>query len=891
MKRHRIPQLTLGALLLLAAGSAYAGKRVVLPDAVTPQHYRIHFTPDIEGMTFKGSAEIDVIVHRATDRIVLNAADLVIDNASLVGEPKAPRVSSDPAVETATFTFDHPLAAGKHTLKLAWHGTIYQSASGLFALDYQGPKGRVRSLFTQFENSDARRFVPCWDEPGIKATFELSVTLPAGLMPLSNMPVASTEALPGALQRVHFARSPKMSSYLLFFGTGDFERVHRTVAGVDIGIVVKRGDTANAAYALEAASELLPYFNEYFGVPYPLPKLDLIAGPGSSQFFGAMENWGAIFYFEHYLLVDPRLSTQLDRQNVYNTTAHEMAHQWFGDLVTMAWWDDLWLNEGFASWMANKATDHFHPEWKVWLQSLSAKQAVMQRDAREGTHPIITPIDDVAQASTAFDDITYTKGEAVIRALEFHVGDAAFRAGVRRYIREHQYGNTVTDDLWAAIGKESPVPITQIAHDLTRQAGVPMVNMSGSACGAAGKATATLSQTHFAIDAASTAARVWHLPVKVATLGNAPTALVISGAAPVQVEIAGCGPVILNAGQGGYLRSKYTHDALAAIAARFADLSPDDQLGILNDTVSLATAGEMPMADYLNVTKNIPATADPVVTTTLVAQLRQLDVLYRGLQGQPAFRAYARAALKPRFARVGWDVKDGESDNTGILRAALIGALGEFGDPDVVAQTRSRFQQYLAKPADFTASTRRSLLSRVAAQADRATWDKLRQMAKAASSELERRELYQLLGSAESVGLVQQALALTLTEEIPPTIRPNVIRSAAGRHPEAALDFAIAHWDKLSAMLETSSAQLFLPRLAATSANLKTVDILNAFADIHAPANARQEYVLAIARIRYAAKVRETRLPEVDRWLAANPLQLRATASMLLPSGSSTNAP
>ena len=874
MKRLSISRYSIAASLLfaLATNAATAGQRVVLPDAVTPAHYRIDFTPNAAALTFKGSVEIDVVVHRATNSIALNAVDLVIDSASLAGESKAPTVSYDKAIETVTLTFDHPLTNGAHTLKLAYHGTIYQSASGLFALDYQDPnvgsKAPLRALFTQFENSDARRFVPCWDEPGIKATFDLSATLPAGLMPLSNMPVASTDALAGGLQRVHFARSPQMSSYLLFFGAGDFERVRRVVDGVDVGIVVKRGDTANAAYALDAAAALLPYYNEYFGVPYPLPKLDLIAGAGSSQFFGAMENWGAIFYFEQYLLIDARFSTQADRQGVYSVIAHEMAHQWFGDLVTMAWWDDLWLNEGFASWMANKATDHFHPEWKVWLQSLAAKQAVMQRDARDGTHPIITTIDDVAQATGAFDDITYSKGEAVIRALESHVGETAFRAGVRRYMREHQYGNTVTDELWAEIGKESPVPIMQIAHDLTRQAGVPMVNMLSARCDG-GQTTLSVNQTHHAIDAGSTAARVWHLPVKVATLGQASTATIVSGTTPAQVVTAGCGPVILNAGQSGYLRSKYTHEGLAAIAARYADLSPDDQLGVLNDTVSLGNAGELPMSDYLDLTKSIPATADPVVLSTLVGQFRQLDRLYRGLASQAAFRAYARRVLKPQFVRVGWDARAGESDNTAILRADLIAALGEFGDPEVIAEARTRFEQYLAKPAGFSASTRRSLLGRVAAQADQPVWDKLRQMAKAAPSELERKELYQLLGSAESDDLTQQALALALSGEVPPTIAPDIIRRTSARHPEATLDFAIAHWDKLAKLLEVSSAPRFVPGLAGTSTNLKTVDRLNAFAAAHAPENARQDYVLAIARIRYSAKVRATRLPEVDRWLAA----------------------
>jgi aminopeptidase N len=873
MKTNSTLRHPLAAVLLfsLATTAANAGTRVVLPDAVTPEHYRIDFTPNSEALTFTGTVEIDVAVHRATSTIVLNDADLVIDSASLAGESKAPVVSYDKKIETVTLTFDHPLAAGAHTLKLAYHGTIYQSAAGLFALDYQnpkgGPKGRVRSLFTQFENSDARRFVPCWDEPGIKATFDLSATLPADLMPLSNMPVATSDVIAGGLKRVHFARSPKMSTYLLFFGAGDFERVHRMVDGVDVGIVVKRGDKANAAYALDAASALLPYYNEYFGMRYPLPKLDLIAGPGSSQFFGAMENWGAIFYFEQYLLIDARLSTQSDQQNVYSVIAHEMAHQWFGDLVTMAWWDDLWLNEGFASWMADKATDHFHPEWKMWLQSLGAKQAVMQRDAREGTHPIITTIDDVAQASSAFDDITYSKGEAVIRALESHIGEAAFRAGVRRYMRDHQYGNTVTDELWAEIGKESPVPIVQIAHDLTHQAGVPMVNMLSSSC-VGGKTTLSLSQTHFAIDAGSTPARAWHLPVKVATLGQAPAAVLVSGEAPTKVEAAGCGPAILNAGQAGYLRSRYTHDGLAAVAAHYAALSPDDQLGVLNDSASLANAGELPMADYLDLTKNIPATADPVVLATLIGQLRQLDVLYRGLPTQPAFRTYARRVLKPQFNLVGWDARAGESDNTAILRATLIAALGEFGDPDVIAETRKRFDQYLAKPADFSASARSSLLSLAAAQADQPTWDKLHVLAKSTASELERKELYQLLGAAQSDALTQQALALVFSGEVPTTIAPDIINRVSNRHPEVAMDFAIAHWDKLVKMLEANTSLSFVPRLAGNSTNLKTVDTLNTFAAAHVPENARQEYVLTIARIRYLAKVRATRLPEVDRWLA-----------------------
>src|SRR5579875_2312602 len=405
------------------AAALPSSERIVLPEEVAPVSYDISVAPDPKALTFTGSVRIVVDVRRPTRSIELNAADIDFRRVRLDGGEAAPAVSLDAEHPTATFTFPAPVGAGRHTLSIDYSGKIYRQASGLFALDYDTPKGKARALFTQFENSDARRFVPSFDEPGLKATFKLTATVPAELMAVSNMPIASATPLAGGLKRVSFGVTPKMSSYLLFFGLGDFERVSRMVDGVDVGVIVKRGDTAQAGYALDAEAQILPYYNSYFGKPFPLPKLDLIAGPGSSQFFGAMGNWGAIFSFEGDLLVDPRISTEADKQNVYIVTAHEMAHQWFGDLVTMAWWDDLWLNEGFASWMENKVTDHFHPKWKVWLQELQAKQGAMQVDARDGTHPIITPIDDVQQASNAFDDITYQKGAAVIRTLESYLGE------------------------------------------------------------------------------------------------------------------------------------------------------------------------------------------------------------------------------------------------------------------------------------------------------------------------------------------------------------------------------------------------------------------------------------------------------------------------------------
>jgi aminopeptidase N len=857
------------ALLLLAAmapGSVLASEREVLPATVTPEHYRIELTPDASSLTFQASVSIDIRVHRATHQIVLNSADIVIDSATLASQSAAPRIGYDAKLQTVSFRWDHELAVGAHTLRLSYHGRIYQQASGLFALDYATPHGNARALFTQFENADARRFVPCWDEPDRKATFELTATVPADQMALSNMPIASTDTLPGDLKRVHFATTPKMSSYLLFFGLGDFERVQRDVDGVDLGIVVKRGDTASAAYALEAASRILPYYNQYFGTPYPLPKLDLIAAPGASQVFSAMENWGAIFYFERAVLIDSRIATESDRQYVYTVVAHEMAHQWFGDLVTMAWWDDLWLNEGFASWMEVKVTDHFHPEWNMWLQQLGDEQYAMQEDARDGTHPIITPINDVLQASGAFDSITYLKGAAVIRTLESYLGEDAFRAGVRRYMRRYAYANSVTDDLWRQMDRGSARPITQIAHDLTLQAGVPMVSEASLKC-QDDSSTLSLSQGHFAIDADSTQARVWHVPVIAAILGGSSAATIISGAAPVPLELRGCGTLILNSGQTAYFRSRYSPAELANIAAHYSALSPDDQLGVLNDTSSLAYMGLEPMASLLDVIQNFPTDADPVVATALVALLRGLDRLYDGLPAQPAFRTYAGGVLNRIFARIGWDKKPGEPDNNALLRADLIEALGSLGDASVLAEARRRFDQYLLDASSLDPATRLTVLRVIAVRANESTWEQLHAMAKSARTEIERQQLYGLLGASENAALAQRSLELALSGEPPPTVAPDIISAASERHPHEALDFAIAHWDRISPMIEPATQARFVPGLLGNAFDPSLIDELNAFAQEHIPPEARQDLRKSEAYVRYLAQVRRDRLPQINQWL------------------------
>jgi len=855
------------ALALALVVPTFAGERITLPPDVVPTHYDVAFTPDAKAARFTGSETVDIAVKQATSQIVLNAADISFARVALSGRQDAPTIALDPQNETATFTFAQPIAPGTYALTIDYAGKIDEDAVGMFHLDYDG--GAKRALFTQFENSDARRFLPCWDEPARKATFTLKATVPADEMAVSNMPVEKAEPLPDGLKRVTFMTTPKMASYLVFFGLGDFERISQKVGATDVGVVFKRRDSARAQYALATAVQILPYYNDYFGVDYPLPKLDLVAGPGGSQFFGAMENWGAIFDFERSVLIDPRMSTEGDRIGVYMTNAHEMAHMWFGDLVTMDWWDGIWLNEGFASWMDVKASAVFHPEWNLWLRQLGSKERAMTTDAREGTHPVVQPIDNVLQANQAFDVITYEKGMSVIRMLESYTGEDTWRAAVRAYIKAHAYANTVTDDLWTELDKVSPVSVSAIAHDFTLQPGIPLIRVTST------KQGIRLSQDQFFADGPAGTPLSWHVPVvEKALYAKAGWQGIVSRDAPAEITLPKRALAIVNAGQTGYFRTLYDKKLMARIAGRFAALGPDDQIGILNDAAALGYAGYEPMGDFLRLAARAQPGMNPTVLSEVADHLRALDRRYRGLPGRPAYRAFALGVLRPVFAKVGWTGKPGETPPVTLLRVQLLAALSQLDAPEIVTEARTRFAAFLADPASLSGEMRRSVLAIVAAHADAAEWDELHKLAGNSKSTMEQRRLYTLLGTAQDDALAMRALELTLTDELPATVRPALISSVAGNprdgggtHTEMAIDFTLAHGDVLGPLVEPAGRHDFIPTLAAQSDQPATIAKLKAYAEADIPASARQPVVKAIAAITDADMIRTRRLPEVDRWL------------------------
>ncbi|HEV7501960.1 MAG TPA: M1 family aminopeptidase, partial [Vicinamibacteria bacterium] len=540
---------------------------------------------------------------------------------------------------------------------------------------------------------------------------------------------------------------------------------------------------------------------------------------GRSQFFGAMENWGAIFTFEYALLLDPSISTEADRQEIFSIAAHEISHQWFGDLVTMAWWDDLWLNEGFASWMAGRTTEKLRPEWNTALHAVVARNGALGRDALATTHPVVQHVETVEQANQAFDTITYQKGEAVIRMLEGYVGPDAWRAGVRRYIQGHAYGNTVSDDLWREIEKAAGKPITAIAHDFTLQPGVPLITVAEAAC-RGGATEVRLTQGEFSVDQPDKRPLAWTVPVLLSSGSAAPPVRALVKGGQAEVTVPGCGAVVVNAGQSGYFRTLYAPPLFAPLVASFGALSAVDQMGILTDGWALGRAGRQPVSDLLDLARATPPEADPQVWGEVAAIFKGIDDDTRGEpERRAAFRAFAVGRLGPVLAKVGWAARPAEPSTVAILRDVLIGTLADLGDQGVIGEARRRYAAQATDPAAVPPSLRRRILGVVAREADAATWDSLHEAARAEKTPLVKDDLYLLLASSRDEAEAGRALALALTAEPPATITAEMIARVAEEHPELALDFALAHMAEVNERVDAPSRSRYYARLAVTSAD------------------------------------------------------------------------
>src|SRR5262245_17861461 len=866
------------AIVLLAASGAAAepaysfdaapGK---LPKTVVPLHYAIELVLNPETLALTGAELVDIEVREPTARIVLNADDIKITAATIGNGTQRASVVLDDDAETATLTFPQPLAAGRHQLRIVFTGKINKSGPGLYAVDYPTDKGSRRLISSHLAPADARRVFPCFDEPAFKATFVLAVTVPRTFLAVSNMPVAKEEPVNAASKKVSFLPTPKMSSYLLQLTAGELERLTGEVDGVEIGVIATSGKREQGRFALASAIDLLRYFNDYFGVKYPLSKLDLIAIPHGHV--SAMEHWGAVTFRESALLFDPATSAGTVRRGIFSLIAHELAHQWFGNLVTMAWWDNLWLNEGFATWMESKATEHFHPQWQPWLNNNDEKQYAMSMDARGTAHPLHQPVASEDAASEMFDGVTYNKGAAVVRMLEGYLGADAFRAGLRKYVADHGYGNTTTAELWRALEAASGKPVGAVAATFVEQAGVPLV-VGKTICNG-DEQRMVLKQEPFTIrdPAASPAeqAKTWQVPVAVGTpRAQQPAETVLLQDQPKEIAAGRCGePVKINLGDLGYYRVEYDAPARAALAKSFALMSPADRVNLLADGWALAEAGRGSSTSYLELMEEIGSGDSRAAWDQVTTILRRRDRLQRNRPEHAAFRAYARAKLRPMLDRLGWDEARPDADGAGILRARLIRTLGELDDEAVIAEAKRRFAASLRNPASLRPGLRDAVTSVAGMSADRRTYNTLRSLARKATNSAERERYYSAAAGARDPALAGETLELTLSDELPSALVETLLNTVAstGDQPDLAWSFVKRNFSALAARQGTTFRNYFASGFMRHFSDAARADEIVGFAPVNATAGGRSAAARAAETIRLDADLKTRTLPAIDDWV------------------------
>jgi aminopeptidase N len=842
-----------------------------LPKDVVPKSYDIQLKPNIEKLMFTGSETVVLEIRKPVKTITLNVNTVTIASAKLLKADgkieEDARVSFDPKEETAALAFDKEIPSGRHQISVEFAGKINEAPKGLYYARYQeqGSSAKKIMIGTDMEPSDARRMFPCWDEPSFRAKFRLTATLPANFTAVSNMPVES-EKKTGAGKEVRFAETPPMSSYLIVFCAGELDTIYGEADGVKIGVVTTKGKAETGRYALESAEKILKYYNEYFGEKYPLPKLDLIAVVSGN--FGAMENWGGITFDESILLFDPAKSSELTKQHIFTVIAHEMAHQWFGDLVTMAWWDNLWLNEGFASWLGTKCSDHFNPQWHIWLRSNADKQRAMTTDALLATHPIQQPVKTESEAASAFDEITYLKGESFLRMLESYLGEADFRAGIGSYIQAHKFSNSTTADLWNALAESSRKPVTAIATSWTEQPGLPLVLMKSS------ESSVTVSQERFTVHQKSPKPLEWKIPIAYrdvsSTISRAKVFLLEQKSATLS-DIQPSQNVKLNAGDVGYFRTKYDGAHFEKLVASAPELPEADKVNVVSDVWALIEADRGPISDYFKLVEALREENSLALWEQITATLSAIDFLYLGNSERAAFQAYGRSILKPIFGRIGWEPKKGEQVADGLLRAKLIAELSEFGDEDVIAGARERFEKFLADPKMLPPDLRPAVLDVVGRHADQKTWDELHELGLKTQSIEEKGNFYHAMAAALSPELAKRTPPLSLTDELPASRAIFLIAlvARAGEQPEIAWDFAQANREKLDAKLSALLAVRFVPYLMRGFSDAQRASELETYAQKYMPAGAKSEVEKAAEEVRFNADFKARIIPEIHKWLSA----------------------
>lgn len=839
-----------------------------LPTWVRPSAYDATLSVDLGGRRFSGTIRIEVELGSSAEEIVLHAAELAIERAILhAGGREIAVAEVRPALASETVVLRLAAAApvGPAVLDLAFSGAMSPGLRGL----YLAGSGLAA---TQFEAADARRVFPCFDEPGFKAPWRLTVDAPQGATVLSNgRPIREEDR--GAARRVVFSETPPLPTYLVALVVGRVEALPPVeVRKIPVRTWASPEKVALTGFGQDVAVEVLPRLEDYFAVPYAFQKLDQVGLPEFEA--GAMENAGLVTFREVALLLDPATASLAQKKRVAEVVTHELAHQWFGNWVTMTWWDDLWLNEAFATWMAYKIVDAWNPGWRVWLDFDQGKAAAMQLDGLRSTHPIRAEVKDVAEAGEAFDLITYEKGGAVLRMIEGYLGADRFRDGIRRYMRRHARANAVADDLWAALGEASQQPVVELANAWIREPGYPLVHV-----GRSGRALRLEQRRFFSDPAAATGATSspWPVPMvlRYRTGGRDVERRFLLRDPSAEVTLEG-EPELLcaNAGATGFYRVAYDAELLAALRGQLPALAPAERIALVQDEWALVRAGERELPAFLDLCAAFGAEEDHAVLDELVARLATVEHRIVADEDRPALQAFVARLFRPQLAAVGWDAAAGEPDPVRLRRAAAVRALGLVArDPEVGNEARARLDRWLGGDrAALEANLHDAAVALVARDGDAARFEALRALFRGETDPAFRRRYLLALAAFEDPALALRGIALCFSGEVPLQDTAAFVGALLGNRT-ARNPFWIrlrAEWGPL--LEKVHGAPMLLRRVVEAMAALverRHLQEAETFLAEHPVAEARQAIAQTLERLRQEVELRERTQASVGGWLAA----------------------
>ena len=851
-----------------------------LPGNVVPEHYSLWFAPDLEKETFRGRESIDVVLTEPSTTITLHAAEINFSEVTITsgGRTQTARVTLDAARETATFTVPQPIAEGKATLQIAYNGILNDKLRGFYISKANGRKYAV----SQLEATDARRAFPSFDEPAFKATFDISLMVDSADTAISNgKQVSDTPGPDPGKHTLKFARTPKMSTYLAAMLVGDFVCREGASDGIPIRICSTPDKRGLTAFALEAAQQQLAFYNKYFGIKYPFGKLDIIGVPDFSA--GAMENAGAITFRERLLLVDPANSSLATRKNVAGVISHEIAHQWFGNLVTMKWWDDIWLNEGFATWMANKPVAAWRPDWHVELDDAGDSQSALGIDAMRSTRPIRMKVETPAEINEVFDGIAYQKTAAVLRMIESYVGPDAFRQGVASYLKRFSYANAAGEDFWNEVAKVTGKPVDRILRSFVDKAGAPVLSVE-TRCVASKTTEVDLAMSRFVgIPGAPREDQTWTLPVCLKSSSGRPRCDVIDR--PKQtVRLNGCdqgehaadGPaaIFANANSQGYYFTEYSPEVVRSLARSSKTLGPVERLGLLGDEWWMVRGGRHDVGIYLDVASAFANDDSSALIRMLANRLGNIGDDIVSAANRPAYQAWIRTHFGKQLNVLGLPGSSKETDEVQQRRATLLELVGIIGDDrDVQKRTRELTTQYLKDPGSLPATIAPTILRVAAIGGDQALYDQY--VARLGTLTAQPEEYYRFFNALswfKDPALSKRTLEYALT----PAVRTQDTGTLLGVmmvqpwSQEMAWEFVQTNWKTiLKSLGEFQGIPSIVESLAGFCTASRAAEV-RAFFEKNPVPSSQRGVQQSIERIENCVALKERQTKPVASWIAAN---------------------